>query len=348
VTHGTETPTVTLLVAMRNEERFIEGCLRSILAQDYDPELLEVLVLDGLSSDRSVPIAQGLVGTRGGWRVLENRGVTQSSGWNLGIAEASGEVVGIVSAHAELAPDYVSRAVETLLRTGADLVGGPVRAHGLTYVGRAIAIGTGSPFGVGHTRGQEAVEGGEVDTVFQGVCRRALYDRIGGFDEEMVRNQDDELSYRLRRHGGRIVSNPAIRSVYYNRGTVPSLARQYFHYGFWKVRVMQLLARQMRPRQFAPAVLVVVLLATGVWAVVADEGRLALAVVAGSYLIANLVATAVTAYRHGLRYAPLLPVVFATLHLAYGSGFLVGLVRWYVLRRGRRPAESPALEAPLE
>jgi hypothetical protein len=112
--------------------------------------------------------------------------------------------------------------------------------------------------------------------------------------------------------------------------------------------LLKLVASVLAVSAGAAAVLVVVLLATGVWAVVADEGRLALAVVAGSYLIANLVATAVTAYRHGLRYAPLLPVVFATLHLAYGSGFLVGLVRWYVLRRGRRPAESPALEAPLE
>lgn len=340
-------PTVTLLIAMRNEERFIERCLRSVLAQDYDPRRLEVLVLDGRSSDGSAAIARRLVAAREGWQVLENPGVTQSHGWNLGIAHAFGELVGIVSGHAELAPDYVSRAVETLSRTGADLVGGPVHAQGLTYVGRTIAAATSSSFGLGYARAHHAQREEEVDTVFQGVCRRTLFERIGGFDENMIRNQDDELSYRLRRHGGRIVCNPAIRSVYHNRGTVRSLARQYLHYGFWKVRVLQMLARQMQPRQFVPPLFVAALLTTAAWAVIAPAGRYALAAVAGSYVVANIAATALTARRHGLRFAPLLPVVFATLHLSYGAGFLVGLPWWYVVRReGGRREDTPRLDAP--
>jgi glycosyltransferase involved in cell wall biosynthesis len=325
-------PRVSLLVAMRNEEQHIEGCLRSILEQDYPPELIEVLILDGCSTDNSRRLAERLVSGRSGWLVTDNPGVAQSNGWNIGIERATGDVIGIVSAHAELAPDYVSRAVETLRRTGADLVGGPVHALGVTYVGEAIAIATSSPFGIGNARAHYTTREVEVDTVFQGVCRKEMYERIGAFDEGMVRNQDDELSYRLRERGGRIVCNPAIRSSYYNRGTLRSLARQYASYGFWKVRVMQMLPRQMQLRQFVPAAFVLVLVGASAWSLVSRSGAVALGVVAGTYLIANLGASLVAAAKHGLRYFPALPIVFATLHVSYGSGFLAGLPRWYLKR----------------
>lgn len=338
---GAGSPTrVTLLVAMRNEERFIERCLRSILDQDYPPELLETLVFDGRSTDRSRELAERLIEGRSGWLVADNPGIAQSHGWNLGIERAGGEVVGIVSAHAELAPDYVSRAVETLTRTGADLVGGPVHAQGLSYAGETIALATSSPFGVGNARAHYTSREEEVDTVFQGLCLREMYERIGVFDEEMVRNQDDELSYRLRASGGRIVCNPEIRSLYYNRTSLRSLARQYFHYGFWKVRVLQKLPRQMQARQFVPAAFVAGLVGTSGWALLAPHGTVALGLLAGTYAAANLAASVIAAKRNGIRYLPALPVAFATLHLSYGAGFLTGLPWWY-LRRSR--ATAPAL-----
>lgn len=322
-------PRVSLLVAMRNEQEHIEGCLRSILEQDYPQQLIETLVLDGRSTDASRQIAERLVAERSGWIVADNPGIAQSNGWNIGIERASGDVIGIVSAHAELASDYVSNAVETLRRTGADLVGGPVHAHGMTYLGRAVAIATSSPFGIGNVRAPREVE---VDTVFQGLCLKEMYERIGTFDEAMVRNQDDELSYRLREHGGRIVCNPAIQSRYYNRGTLRSLARQYASYGFWKARVMQRLPRQMQPRQFVPAVFVIALAGSAASSLVFDKGVVALVLVAGSYMAANLAASSIAAAKHGLRYLPVIPLAFATLHLSYGSGFLVGLPRWYLRR----------------
>jgi succinoglycan biosynthesis protein ExoA len=325
-------PRVSLLVAMRNEEHYIERCLRSILEQDYPPELVETLILDGGSTDRSRSIAETLAALRDGWLVADNPGIAQSNGWNIGIGRATGDVIGIVSAHAELAPDYVSTAVETLRRTGADLVGGPVRARGVSYVGKTIAIATSSPFGIGNARAHYTTREVEVDTVFQGLCRKEMFERIGTFDEEMVRNQDDELSYRLRERGGRIICNPAIQSSYYNRSTLRSLARQYTSYGFWKVRVMQRLPRQMQPRQFIPATFVLALLVAALWSIFSTAGLVALGLIAGSYIVANLIASLVEALRHGLRYLPALPVVFATLHLSYGSGFIAGMPRWYLRR----------------
>jgi hypothetical protein len=205
-----------------------------------------------------------------------------------------------------------------------------VHARGLTFIGHAIALATSGPFGVGNARAHYTDREEEVDTVFQGICLKEMFDRIGSFDEEMVRNQDDELSYRLREHGGRIICNPAIRSVYFNRGTLRSLARQYFNYGFWKVRVMQKLPRQMQARQFVPATFVAALLCAVGWSLADVTGLIALGVVGGAYVLANLVASSLTAAKHGFRYLPILPIVFATLHVSYGSGFLVGLPRWYL------------------
>src|SRR5215218_3596262 len=140
---------VSLLVAMRNEAGYIERCLASIFAQDYPDHLLEVLVMDGQSTDGSWQIVENLLQGRPNCHLLVNPKITQAAGWNLGIEAARGDVIGIVSAHAELAPDYVSTAVETLRRIGADMVGGPIRADSRERVGQAIALATSIPFGVG-------------------------------------------------------------------------------------------------------------------------------------------------------------------------------------------------------
>jgi len=320
-------PVVTLLIAMRNEENYIGRCLASIFAQDYPDNRLEVFVLDGQSTDGSWQIVEHLFQGHPNCHLLPNLKITQAAGWNLGIQASHGEIIGIVSAHAELASDYVSMAVETLLRTGADMVGGPMRAYGDGRVGRAVALATSTPFGIGGGRFHYTDREEEADA-YMGLCWRELYERIGGFDEEMVRNQDDELIYRLRKHGGRIVCNPAIRSRYYNRSTLAGLWRQYFQYGFWKVRVLQKHPRQMRLSQFVPPTFAVVLLGSTLLAPFANVGRLLLVLVAGSYALANLVASIWTAGKRGWHHLPLLPVTFAILHLSYGLGFLIGLVHF--------------------
>jgi succinoglycan biosynthesis protein ExoA len=316
-------PRVSLLIAMRNEEPFIERCLTSIAAQDYAAECLEVLVLDGASTDRSREIAERVCAGRPSYRVHSNPGIIQACAWNLGAERSTGDIVGIVSAHAELARDYVSCAVETLERTGAELVGGPVRAIGGGWIGRAVARATSTPFGVGGARFHYAQREEEVDTVFMGLCRREVFERLGGFDTAMVRNQDDELSYRLRGQGGRIVCNPAIRSRYHNRATLRSLIRQYFAYGYWKVEVMRRHPRQMRPRHFVPAAFVGARVGAA-FAATTRAGWLPVASVAGSYALANVGAAFWTVRRGEWDLLPVLPVVFAALHLTYGVGVLAG------------------------
>jgi glycosyltransferase involved in cell wall biosynthesis len=319
---------VSLLIAMRNEAARIGECLESLFRQDYPPDLVEVLIMDGKSTDASWRAVEDLIRGRPNFKLLSNPGMYQSHGWNLGIAQSTGDIIGIVSAHSILAPDYVSKAVETLLSSGADMVGGTMNAIGTTYIASAISLATSSPFGVGDSRFHYTDQEEELDTVYMGLCWRFVYQRIGGFDQDMIRNQDDELSYRLRKIGGRIVCNPAIRSHYYNRASLSALWKQYYQYGCYKVRVMQKHPRQMRPRQFAPPAFVFALIVGIILGLASPLGWGPVLGLGAVYLGANLIASLITAAGRGWKSLPLLPVIFAILHLSYGLGFLMGLVKF--------------------
>lgn len=320
------TPDVTLLVAMRNEAENIEVCLDSILAQDYPPERLEVLVFDGYSTDGSWEIAARVLADRPRAQLRRNPARIQAAAWNLGIDEAAGDVIGILSGHSILAPDYVTAAVNVLRRTGAAMVGGPVRALGDGRVAETIALAMSTPFGVGGAEFRYLDREQQVDTVFMGVSTREVY-RAFRFDEEMVRNQDDELSYRLLDSGARIICSPEIRSSYRSRTTLGGLWRQYFDYGRWKVRVMQKHPSQVRWRHLVPTVFVCSVLGSLLLAIVWRPGAILLALTLTAYGAA--MAVSIAKVREGGRRGNLvlLPVVYITLHGAYGLGVLAGLMR---------------------
>lgn len=317
---------ISYIIPMRNEERYIERCLQSIFAQEY-PEV-EVYVFDGESTDQSWRIVEKMFSGRKNCYLLRNPLRIQSAAWNEGIRLAQGNILAIVSAHAELAPDYSKNVIETLIRTGADMVGGPTYAVAETYIAQCIALALNSPFGVGNALFHYTTKEIETDTVFMGACFRRVYEQIGGFDEEMVRNQDDEFSYRLLRHGGRIICNPAIRSKYYGRSDLLSLWRQYFQYGFWKVRVLQKHPFQMRLRQFVPPAFITSLLGAILLSLFSKPAPWLLLLIVTLYLTANSIASFLVAQRKGWRYLAVLPIVFTILHTSYGLGFLVGLVRF--------------------
>lgn len=334
-------PAVTVIMPIRNEGSFIERSLGAVIAQDLPSGRMEILVADGRSTDDTrariaelarrypeVPI-----------EVIDNPGGIVPTGMNVALRRARGEVVVRVDGHTIVEADYARRCLEALERTGADCVGGRMDAVADAAFGRAVSLATSSPFGVGGARFHYSPREEDVDTVYMGAWRRDVFRRLGGFDEEMVRNQDDELSYRIRERGGRIVLDPAIRSRYYPRSTLRTLWRQYFQYGYWKVRVMQKHPLQMRARHFAPPALAAALALGALLAPFAAPIRLGFLALALIYLLALLGASSWTARRADLASAPWLPVVFAILHLAYGAGFLVGLLR-FGGRWGERPIEA--------
>jgi succinoglycan biosynthesis protein ExoA len=317
-------------MAVRNEGRYIGRSLGSIFRQDYPAKLTEVLVADGMSTDgtRALISQAQLDYPAVEVKVLENSGLTVPKGLNLALDRCRGDVIVRVDGRTELAPDYIRQCIAVLNTTGADNVGGRRQPLGSGLVGAAVAVAITTPFGVGGHRLEQSPRQEWVDTVYLGAWRRQTFERVGFFDEEMTRNQDDEFNYRLRKEGGRILASPTIRSTYINRSSVVELWRQYFQFGYWKVRVLQKHPRQMQLRQFAPPMFVGLLVLATMTALVLGSGRLLLITIAGGYLLANLAASLLTAVRSRMRYLFLFPVVFATLHLSYGTGFLAGLVRF--------------------
>lgn len=333
---SSEWPFVSVIMPIRNEARSIRHTLESVLAQDYPPGRLEVLIVDGMSDDGTREIVQGLIesqhvdGLPSSIALIDNPGRIVPTAFNRGLRQSRGQIIVRVDGHCELASDYVRRCVEVLQATGADNVGGLQRAIGDTPTGQTIALATSSPFGVGGARFHYAQRPGPADTVYLGAYRREVFDRIGGFDEDLVRNQDDEFNFRLTQAGGMIWLDPSICSVYHSRSTLARLWRQYFEYGFYKVRVMQKRGAVASWRHLVPGLFVLGLLASLFLALATRRARLAL-VVAGPYAAATTAASVWTA-RQAPRLLPRLPAAFITMHLAYGLGFLAGLWRW----RGRR------------
>jgi len=323
-------PFVTIILPIRNEGGFIARSLGAVLGQDYPAARIEVLVADGMSTDGTRAVVADLARTHPNVRLLDNPGKIVSTGLNRALPLARGDVIIRVDGHCEIAPDYVRRCVAHLLADGVDGVGGPIETVADTPAGATIALAMGSPFGVGgaafRTIRDRALE---VDTIAFPAYTRHAVELAGLYDEEQVRNQDDEYNYRLRARGARLLLAPDVRSRYYSRATVRGLARQYYQYGYWKVRVLQKHPRQMSARQFAPPLLVGALLGLGALAPWQQAARWGLAGVAAAYGLANGAASLWTARRAGWGHLPLLPLVFATLHGGYGLGFLVGLVRFW-------------------
>jgi succinoglycan biosynthesis protein ExoA len=327
-----ELPLVTAIVAMRDEEAYIGKCLDSLAAQDCPSARLEVLVVDGRSTDRSREVVSARQVSMPHLRLLDNERRISPAAFNIGIREARGQVLIIISAHCFLAPDYVSSCVEYLNKTDADCVGGPIETIGETDTARAIALAMSSPFGVGDALFRYSEREQYVDTLAFGAYRRDVFERVGLFDEELVGSEDDEFNYRLRSHGGKLLLTPAIKSFYYGRGSFAALCRQYFRYGLGKVRVVARHPKLVRLRHFIPALFVASLVVSALLSLVSPWFALLLALIVGCYLVFSLWASVRIAASEGWRYLPFLPAAFACLHLSYGAGFILGVARFLVQR----------------
>lgn len=326
---------VSIIVPCRNERDYIEGFVASLKEQDAGGLSVEILVVDGMSDDGTRELLERLRGEVSNLRVLDNPARVTPAALNIAIRAARGEVVIRLDVHTEYDSSYVRECVAVLAETGAACVGGPWRAAGRSYTQKAIALAFASPFSSGGARSHDVAFEGEVDAVYLGCWRRETLEKIGLFDEELVRNQDDELSFRLRERGLRLWQSPRIRSTYYPRPSLKKLFAQYSQYGYWKVRVIQKRGRPAALRHVVPALFALFWIVSG-FAVALFPPLAPLPLVVGScYALLLAWATLRTSLEaRSLRYALVLPFTFAAFHLGYGVGTLQGLVDFVLLQKG--------------
>lgn len=329
-------PRVSIVMPCRNEAAYIGACLESIVATDYPLDLVEVLVADGRSDDGTREIIERCAARHPCVRMLDNPARITPTALNTAILAATGDVIIRMDAHGVYPRDYVSRLVTALEETGADNVGGVVVTLPAddTPAARAIALAFAHPLGVGNAYfriGSAARRW--VDTVPFGCFRREVFDRVGMFDEEMVRNQDDEFNLRLIGRGGRILLLPDVVSTYYARRSLGAVARMFYQYGYFKPLVARKVERIMT-RQLVPPLFVLSIVATAALGLWVPAARVLLAGIVGTYAALILTGAALAIRKQGTRCAAVLAAVFSVMHVSYGVGYLRGIVdHWSPLRR---------------
>jgi succinoglycan biosynthesis protein ExoA len=302
-------PGVTVALPVLNEAAHIEGCLAAVMGQTY-PRVVEILVVDGGSSDATRVIAARFPGVR----IVDNPGRLQSAGLNVALREARGDVMVRIDGRTVVAADYVDQCVTALTRSGAALVGGPIEPQGTTFVERAVGAALTSTLGAGPARFRRADSSAAwTDIVYLGAARVDVLRRLGGYDESFATNEDGELLHRLADDGG-VWFDPAIRSSYRPRNSFAGFMRQYYLYGTGRAATVRKYPESLRLRQLAAPLLVLGLLSP--W-----RRKVALAYLGVVAVGAGRAMKDDPALGAGLAVA--LPVM----HLSWGAGFLAGLIR---------------------
>lgn len=326
---------VSIVVPCRNERTYIESFCSQALAQELPPGwALELLIADGDSDDGGRECLEALAASEPCLRVVSNPGRIVSTGLNAAIQASVGEVIVRMDVHTAYAADYVSQCLLALQVTGADNVGGPWRAvpaAGAHAMQHAVAAAFQSRWVAGGARSRDLDYSGWVDTVYLGCWPRAVFDRYGGFDERLVRNQDDEHNLRLRRGGAKVWQDARIRSAYRPRARLTQVFRQYQQYGYWKPFVMRKHSQPASLRHLVPGVFVALF---GALSLLALTGLIWPVLALGAlYGLAVLALTIGVAVSEKLSFQVLVrvPAVIAAYHLGYGLGSMWG---WFDVLRG--------------
>lgn len=324
-------PFVSIIVPCYNEETTIRQLLESVFAQTYPRAQMELIISDGMSTDRTRAVIAEFQKEHADLnvRVVNNSARTIPSGLNQAIRESRGEIIVRLDAHSMPIPQYVERCVSALESGKGDNVGGvwEIRAGAETWIAESISFAAAHPLGVGDAMYRLNANAGAVDTVPFGSFHRSLIDRIGAFDETLLANEDYEFNTRVRESGGTVWLDPAIRSVYFSRSTFGKLAVQYWRYGFWKLKMLKRYPHTLRWRQGLPPLFVLSLIVLIVLSLFVVPARFILAAQLLIYFSALGLAGLKLAIEKGKGFLFIgLPFSILTMHFSWGAGFLWSFV----------------------
>jgi len=328
---------ISVICPIYNESNYIASCIESILAQDYPRDKMEVLLVDGMSNDNTREIVKTYTDSYKFIKLLDNPGKIVPFALNIGINASTGEIIIRIDAHCIYPENYFSVLVEHLIRLDADNVGGVWRTLPAknTILCKSIAIGSSHRFGVGnslHKIGSKKIVA--TDAVPFGCFKRAVFDRIGLFDTDLVRNQDDEFNGRIIKNGGSIYLMPDVIIDYYARDKVSKMVKMYYQYGLFKPLVNIKLGSPATVRQFFPFLFVSGLIFGPIIGLFFNPILLATMIAVFLYLLFSFYfSISETIRQKDIRFLIFLPLIFLMIHISYGWGYLTGIVLFFVLRK---------------
>src|SRR6266568_8550370 len=330
--------TVSFVMPVRNEEEYIRACLQSLVEQNYPASECEIIVVDGQSSDRTREIIEEMRERNVQVRCLDNPAGIVPTAMNMGIRAACGEVIIRADGHNVYPRDYAANCVKYLEETGADNVGGPwvTVAADESFSARLVAAVLSSPFGVGNSKFRTSREEGFVDTVPFGAFRREIFDRIGMYNEKLVRNQDNELNARIRKAGGRIYLTPALTTYYHPVKKFLSLLKYAFKTSQWHIFTLRENRESMGVRHLAPAMFLILLLLLLPVSLVSATALVFLIGILSAYILTGFYFSLSAKTEDNWDVALVQPFATFCFHLAYGAGTLFGLRYLF-----RQPSVTP-------
>lgn len=324
---------VSVVIPCFNGERFIEGTLNK-LANQFESDRYEIIVVDGMSVDKTRALVSEFIKRHPQVKVklIDNPARTIPVGLNIGIKEAQGDVIARMDVHSNPSENYVRHCVGLLSNPEVAVVGAPIRVSpgADTLTAQAISCAVCHPFGIGDAKYRLSNSTTQfVDTVPFGVFRKSLWQAVGGFDENLLSNEDYDFYYRVRQQiGGRILLNTEAYCTYFSRPTIKELAAQYARYGGWKAQMVKLHPRSLRLRQLVAPAFVLYVLCLTVLSFFWPMALLALLPVVASYALLAAFFSLVIARKQGnLRLAFIIPFIFLVIHVSWGGSFLLGLLR---------------------
>ena len=322
-------PSVSIIIPCRNEGRFILRCLDSVISQDYPKEKIEVLVVDGMSEDETRKIVEGYVKQYSFIKLLENHKKIASVALNIGIRYSKSNFIIIMGAHTSYEKEYISKCIEYLNKYNADNVGGVLKTvpGDNTFVAQAIAITLSHSFGVGNSYFRiNSKEPKLVDTVFGGCYKREVFEKIGLFNENLVRSQDMEFNIRLRKAGGKILLVPDIVSYYYPKPNLKDFFLHNFKDGIWAVYPLKFVKVPLKLRHYIPLIFVLGLLGTGLLGIFFPIFFWLFLFIIGVYFLVSIYSSfKIMIGEKDFRYFFSMPIAFACRHIGYGLGSLWGI-----------------------
>lgn len=317
---------LSVIIPCYNEVQHIEACITSLLQQEFPFGNFEIIVVDGMSTDGTRDHLQKFCTQNNNIIIVDNKKKHTPFAMNLGIRSASGDFISILGAHSVYDKKYLSNCYELFVKhPEADCTGGPVISDGKTAFGKAAALAMSHPLGVGNAKHRFPDYEGYAEGACFPMFRREVFDKIGFYDEKLIRNQDDELNFRLTKQGGKVYISPEASCVYYVRDSIKSLFRQYFQYGFWRVAVIRKHKEPIALRQVVPVIFVPVFIVSLFLLLLPSLTGFAGLIVPGLYLGSLFFASVFLAIKKPLKPALLFPFAVMILHFSYGIGFAVGV-----------------------